>query len=80
YGTFEIVNENSKLFAVFPDFKFQLEHQYYDIFVLKATKEISQILNPEFYLNFTLDYEGNVSSVKINLQDTPVEFIKQEKK
>ncbi|MEO8146935.1 MAG: serine hydrolase [Bacteroidia bacterium] len=77
YGTFEIVNENSKLFAVFPNFKFQLEHQYYDIFVLKATKEISQLMNPEFYLNFSLDYEGNVSSVKINLQDEPVEFIKQ---
>ncbi|CAM3141244.1 serine hydrolase [Flavobacterium frigoris] len=79
FGTFEIINENNKLFAVFPDFKFQLEHQYYDIFVLKATKEIPQIMNPEFYLNFSLDYDGNVSSVKINLQNEPVEFIKQTK-
>lgn len=77
FGTFEIVNENNNLFAVFPDFKFRLEHQYYDIFVLKATKEIPQIMNPEFYLNFSLDNEGNISRVKVNLQDEPVEFMKQ---
>ena len=80
FGTFEIVNENNKLFAVFPDFRFQLEHQYYDIFILKATKEIPQIMNPEFYLNFSLDYDGNVSIVKINFQEEPVEFIKAKKK
>ena len=79
FGTFEIVNENNILYAVFTDFKFRLEHQYYDIFVLKATKEIPQIMNPEFYLNFSLDNEGNISSVKINLQDEPVEFLKQAK-
>ncbi|WP_312923246.1 serine hydrolase [Empedobacter brevis] len=79
YGIFEIVNENNKLFAVFPDFKFQLEHQHYDVFVLKAIKEIPQIMNPEFYLNFSLDLKGNISSVKINLQDEPVEFVKQAK-
>lgn len=79
FGTFEIVNENNILYAVFPDFKFRLEHQYYDIFVLKPTKEIPQIMNPEFFLNFSLDNEGNISSVKINLQDEPVEFLKQPK-
>ncbi|MBK7966114.1 MAG: DUF3471 domain-containing protein [Bacteroidetes bacterium] len=79
FGTFEIVNENNNLYAVFPDYKFRLEHQYYDIFVLKATKEIPQGMNPEFYLNFSLDNEGNISSVKVNLQDEPVEFMKQAK-
>jgi hypothetical protein len=79
FGTFEIVNENNNLYAVFSDYKFRLEHQYYDIFVLKATIEIPQIMNPEFYLNFSLDNEGNISSLKINLQDEPVEFIKQAK-
>jgi len=79
YGTFEIVNEGNNLYAIFPDFKFRLEHQYYDIFVLKAIKEIPQIMNPEFHLNFSLDNEGNISSVKINLQNEPVEFIKQAK-
>ena len=79
FGTFEIVNENNNLYAVFPDYKFRLEHQYYDIFVLKATKEIPQIMNPEFYLNFSLDNEGNISIVKINLQEEPIEFIKQVK-
>ena len=79
FGTFEIVNENNNLYAIFPDFKFRLEHQYYDIFVLKATNEIPQIMNPEFHLNFSLDNEGNISSVKINLQDELVEFMKQAK-
>jgi CubicO group peptidase (beta-lactamase class C family) len=79
YGTFEIVNENENLFAVFPGFKFRLEHRFYDIFVLKATREIAQNMNPEFFLNFGLDNEGNVSTVKINLQDDPVEFVRQAK-
>ena len=79
YGTFEIINENNNLYAIFQDFKFRLEHQYYDIFVLKATNEIPQIMNPEFHLNFSLDNGGNISSVKINLQDEMVEFMKQAK-
>ena len=36
-------------------------------------------MNPEFYLNFSLDNEGNISIVKINLQEEPIEFIKQVK-
>lgn len=79
FGTFEIVNEYNNLYAIFSDFKFRLEHQYHDIFILKATYEIPQTMNPEFYLNFALDNEGNISSVKINLQDEPVEFVKQVK-
>lgn len=79
FGTFEIVNENNNLYAVFPEYKFRLEHQYYDIFILKATEEIPQIMNPEFHLNFSLDNDGNISTVKINLQDEPIEFIKLNK-
>lgn len=77
YGRFEIVHENNNLYAVFPGYKLRLEHQYYDIFVLKAIKEIPQHMNPEFYLNFSLDFDGNIASVKINLQNEPVEFIKE---
>jgi CubicO group peptidase (beta-lactamase class C family) len=80
YGDFEIVNENNNLYAVFPDYKFRLEHQHYDLFVLKATKEIPQNMNPEFYLNFSLDHEGDVSGVSINLQEEPVQFIKETKR
>ncbi len=79
YGTIEIVKQDDKLAVIYPRDTFQLEHQYYDIFVMKPSKEISQYMNPEFYLYFTLDYEGNISAVKINLQDDPVEFIKQTK-
>lgn len=77
YGTFEIINDNDNLFAIFPDYKFRLEHQYYDIFMFKAVEEIPQMMNPEFILNFSLDNSGNVASVKLNLQQEPVEFLKQ---
>jgi CubicO group peptidase (beta-lactamase class C family) len=77
YGTFEITKEGENLFINYPRDKFQLEHQRYDIFLMKATKEISQYFNPEFYLSFNLDYEGNIETVKINFQDEPVEFAKE---
>jgi hypothetical protein len=47
--------------------------------VLKAINEIPQGMNPEFYMNFSLDYDGNISDVKINLQDEPIDFLKQVK-
>lgn len=80
YGTFEITKEDDNLFIKYPKNKFQLEHQYYDIFMMKAIKEMSQYFNPEFYLNFNLDYDGNIESVKINFQNEPVEFIKEKTK
>lgn len=80
YGMFEITKEGNNLFITFPRDKFQLEHQYYDIFTMKATKELSQYFNPEFSLNFGLDYDGNIENVKIDFQAEPVEFIKEKTK
>jgi len=78
YGNFEIVLENKSLFVVFPTFKFRLEHIHYDIFKMKTIKGVSQVINPEFFeLNFSTNKNGEISSVKINLQSEPVEFIKQ---
>ena len=79
YGIFEIVQEKNNLFAIFPTFKFGLEHLYYDIFIMKQINEIPQVMNPGFALNFSTDNNGNIHSVKINLQSEPVEFIKQTK-
>lgn len=77
YGTLEIVNKDDGLHAIFPDLEFRLEHQHYDIFCLKPMQAMPQTMNPEFYLNFTMDDDGNVSGVKINFQREPVEFAKQ---
>ncbi len=80
YGRFEIILEEGNLFAVFPDYKFRLEHQYYDIFKLTPVVEMSQYMNPEFYLNFSIDNGGDISGVGIDWQTEPVQFIKQDKK
>ena len=39
YGIIKIVKEDNKLYAVFPAFKFLLEHSHYDYFRLKFTEE-----------------------------------------
>lgn len=77
YGTFQITQEESSLFIIFPTFKFRLVHLYYNIFVMKLVNEIPQVMNPEFVLNFSTDNNGNISATKINLQSEPVEFLKK---
>jgi CubicO group peptidase (beta-lactamase class C family) len=79
FGTFEVLLKEGNLYIRFPELEFRLEHQYHDIFVMKAVQEIPQTMNPEFYLNFSLNIEGNVSSVSMNLQDEPVVFQKKQK-
>ncbi len=80
YGTLEIIQENNALFAVFPAFKFRLQHNFYNIFIMKQIDEIPQVMNPEFALNFSTDDDGKISAVKINLQSEPVVFVRQCKK
>jgi hypothetical protein len=45
--------------------------------VLKS--HFNRILHPEFHFNFYLDNAGNILIVKINLQNEPIEIIKQTK-
>lgn len=78
YGTLEIIQKENSLFVVYPSYTFRLQHTAYNSFQMKLTKEISQVLNPEFfYLDFQTNYKGKVGSLKTNLQYEPVEFIKQ---
>jgi CubicO group peptidase (beta-lactamase class C family) len=76
YGKIKIVLENEKLYAVYPTYKFFLEHLYLDIFVMKPLKDISDIFNPEFGISFRMDGNGEISSFTMNLQSEPVEFVK----
>ncbi|ASK29977.1 hypothetical protein CEY12_07585 [Chryseobacterium sp. T16E-39] len=80
YGTFEVVKEGDQLFAVFPAFKFRLEHMQYNAFICKLIENIPQQMNPEFELNFSIDNEGKVSDVVIDLQRDGVHFKKVEQK
>ena len=77
YGTVEITFKNGNLLIRYPTYEFFLEHLYYNVFVMKPTKEISQVMNPEFAINFKTSNSGKISAFTINLQSMPVEFTKQ---
>ncbi len=77
YGKIKIALENDKLYAVYPTYKFFLEHLHYDIFVMKPLSEVSDVFNPEFALNFKMTSDGEISSFTMNLQSEPIEFSKK---
>lgn len=74
YGRFEISFQNETLFAKFPFTTFRLKHKYYDVFGADFVKEIPIIMGPFLKFSFVTDFGGKISGVKINLQETPVEF------
>ena len=77
YGKIKIALENDKLYAVYPTYKFFLEHLHYDIFVMKPLSDVSDVFNPEFALNFKMTSDGEISSFTMNLQSEPIEFSKK---
>lgn len=77
YGKVKIVLEDGNLYANFPTYKFFLEHLHYDIFVMKPLKDVSDIFNPEFAVNFKMNEDGEISYFTMNLQSEPVEFIRK---
>lgn len=80
YGTVKIILEDEKLYAIYPSYKFFLEHLHYDIFVMKSLEDVSDIFNPEFAVNFKMNENGEISNFTMNLQSEPVEFIRKNKK
>ncbi|MFT3920143.1 serine hydrolase [Cloacibacterium sp.] len=68
YGTIKITQEDGNLFAIFPTFKFVLEHQKYDSFVSRLINEVPQQMNPEFDFKFNLGYNGEVKELVMDLQ------------
>ncbi|MBB4807212.1 CubicO group peptidase (beta-lactamase class C family) [Chryseobacterium defluvii] len=72
YGTFEVKKEDGQLYAVFPDFRFRLEHQQYNTFLFKLTEDIPQQMNPDFELNFLIDSKGDISEVSMDIQKSTV--------
>lgn len=79
YGTIEVELKDGNLYAIYPSYKFFLEHLHYNIFIMKPLKNVSDLFNPEFAVNFKTNYNGEISSLTINLQSEPVEFIKKSK-
>jgi hypothetical protein len=54
-----------------------MEHQYYDVFMLKLIRDIPQQFNPEFVLNFQTNDEGRIASINTELQRGGVSFQKE---
>lgn len=77
FGKIEIVNEEKKLYAVLPTYKFQLEHLNYDSFFLKPTNEFKDVFNPQYTIQFITTTEGNISQLKMYSQKEPIEFNKE---
>jgi hypothetical protein len=46
---------------------------------MKPLKNVSDLFNPEFAINFRTNNNGEISSLTINLQSDPVEFIRKSK-
>jgi len=79
YGKVKIVLEEGRLYANFPRYKFFLEHLHYNIFVMKPLKDVSDIFNPEFAVNFKMNENGEISYFTMNLQSAQVQFIRKNK-
>ncbi len=79
YGTIEIELKDGNLYAIYPTYKFFLEHLHYNVFVMKPLKNLSDLFNPEFAVSFRTNNNGEISSLAINLQSEPVEFIRKSK-
>jgi CubicO group peptidase (beta-lactamase class C family) len=77
YGTIEVELKDGNLYAIYPTYKFFLEHLHHNIFVMKPLKDVSDLFNPEFAINFKTNNSGEISSFMIKLQSNPVEFTKQ---
>lgn len=77
FGEIEIVNEDNKLYAIFPTFKFRLVHLNYDSFHLKGAKDFKDVFNPEFTVQFITNTEGDISQLNLYSQKEPVEFNKE---
>ena len=76
FGTIEVLNEDERLYALLPNYKFQLEHVNYDSFFFKPSKEFKDVYNPQFTIQFITDTEGEISMLKMYSQKEPVQFYK----
>ncbi|MDR2231107.1 MAG: serine hydrolase [Flavobacteriaceae bacterium] len=68
YGIIKVVKEGEKLYAIFPAFKFTLEHTQYDYFRLKFTEEFPQQMNPDLNFGFRLNGKRYVSELEMDIQ------------
>lgn len=77
FGKIGVIKDGEKLYAILPQFKFQLEHLNFDSFFLKPTEDYKDVFNPQFTVQFTLDTEGKVVMLKMYSQKEPIIFKKE---
>ncbi len=77
FGKVKIIEGEGKLRAIFPTYKFKLEHSNYNNFYLKGMKDFKESFNPEFTIKFIDDTEGVISQLNLFAQKEPIEFHKE---
>ena len=77
YGQIEIEEEDDKLYIIFPEHRFVLEHRNYNNFIMVNTEEIPEVFGlPFFGLSFQINLSGDINALTIALQREPVKFEK----
>jgi len=77
FGNIQIIEEKGKLFAIFPTYKFKLEHLNYNSFYLKGLQDFKEDMNPGFTVKFVVNTAGEISVLKMYSQKEPIEFNKE---
>tara|TARA_R110002049_G_scaffold14886_6_gene61957 strand:- start:4564 stop:6048 length:1485 start_codon:yes stop_codon:yes gene_type:complete len=76
YGKIHIKEQNNRLYAIFPTYKFKLEHLNYNSFYLKGIEDFNEGFNPEFTIKFVVDTKGTLTTLELYALNDPVEFLK----
>ncbi len=79
FGTIRVRLEEETLYADFPFTTFRLEHVRYNVFQEHFTEEVTMAMWPFMNLNFLSNAQGDISSIRINLEADPVEFLLEPK-
>ncbi|TYA71769.1 serine hydrolase [Seonamhaeicola marinus] len=77
FGNIQIIEEKGKLLALFPTFRFKMEHLNYNTFYLKGMKDFKESFNPEFTVKFLDNQKGEISMLKMFAQKAPIIFKKK---
>ena len=77
FGKIEVIKKNGKLLAIFPTYKFKLEHLNYNNFFLKGLKDFKESFDPEFTIRFADNTKGEISMLKMYAQKEPIKFHKK---
>ncbi len=77
FGKIKIIEEKGRLLAIFPTYRFKLEHLNYNNFHLKGLKDFQESFNPEFTIKFIDDTKEGISMLRMYAQKKPIDFFRK---